>query len=729
MAEKRLQMGAYLDDRVSPGLKDIKRSTKELQKTIDDGTKTIAAFGAATALGAGLAAKSWVDANVSFESAFAGVRKTVDATEEQFAALNKGIIDMSKEIPVSVEELSSLGEAAGQLGVKQEDILQFTKTVAELGVTTNLSSQEAATSFARILNIYQASASEVGRLGSSVVQLGNNFATTEREITDFATTIAASGKVVGLTQSDIVAIGAAFSSVGIEAQAGGTAVSKALMSMNNAVADGGAELKKFADVAGVTADEFAGMWKSEPAKAFDLFVQGIGNSGDKAAGVLEDLIAGDVRLQRAFLSAATSGDTLTRALEQASIAFDENTALQEEAAKRFATTESEMQKLGNQFNALKIELGGSLLPLVKQLGAQLGGLVAWFSSLSPEMKQVAAIGTVVTGALAGLAGVIAGFLVILPHIIAGFTALGAAIGFLSGPIGIIIAAVAALAVAWQTNFLGIQEHTQAFLDWIKPSITALVTFITAEFTAIWNAIISTINKIVEDWRAVWTVYEDEIRLGLEVVKTLWDSFAGLLVITWTTLWESIKAIFTGVWEVISGLIKTALAVLRGDWDTAWNEFEGIFIGVWEAMKAAVDEISAAISGSINNVITTVQNAINALNNMAGAANNALKQVPGVQAANNFGSAFNLNNYFATGGVVHEPTVAMIGEGSMSEAVVPLPDGRSIPVRMEGGGGGGNVSVNFGDIHINKEVDGDRFIAKVKNELTRAIQLQRAGAIS
>ena len=164
-----------------------------------------------------------------FESSFAGIRKTVDATEDQFAALSQGMRDMAKEIPVNVNELNRIGEAAGQLGIKTENILGFTRVMADLGVTTNLAADEAATALARIANITGTSQGDFDRMGSTIVALGNSFATTEREIVDFATRIAAVGDLAGFTEAEIFGIGAAMSSVGVQSEMGGTAVQKVML--------------------------------------------------------------------------------------------------------------------------------------------------------------------------------------------------------------------------------------------------------------------------------------------------------------------------------------------------------------------------------------------------------------------------------------------------------------------------------------------------------------------
>ena len=141
-----------------------------------------------TALGT-LAAKSALDC----ESAFAGVRKTVDATEEEFAALERGIRDMAKEIPAAATEIAGVAEAAGQLGIQNEHILSFTRTMIDLGESTNMSAEEAATALARLANITQMPQESFDRLGSTVVALGNSLATTEAEIVEMGLRLAGAG--------------------------------------------------------------------------------------------------------------------------------------------------------------------------------------------------------------------------------------------------------------------------------------------------------------------------------------------------------------------------------------------------------------------------------------------------------------------------------------------------------------------------------------------------------
>jgi TP901 family phage tail tape measure protein len=320
-------------------------------------------------------------AAIDFESSFAGVRKTVDATEREFAELSAGFRELARTIPVNVNELNKIGELGGQLGIANTALLGFTDTIAKLGVTTNLTTESAATALARFANITGTAQEDFDRIGSTIVDLGNNFATTEAEIAEFALRIAGAGDIVGLTESTILAIGAALSSIGVEAEAGGTAVQKVLLSMQKAADLGGKSLNAFAQATGLTTQQFKALFDSDPTAAFLAFVEGLKQaeaSGGSAQAVLQDLGLTDQRLTRAFLSIANSGDLLRRTIDLGSEAWEENIALTEEAEKRFETTASQIQLFKNNVNDLAISLGNRLLPVIQ---SSLGGLNGFVDGL------------------------------------------------------------------------------------------------------------------------------------------------------------------------------------------------------------------------------------------------------------------------------------------------------------------------------------------------------------
>lgn len=394
-----------------------------------------------------------------FESSFAGVRKTVDATEDEFAELAQGIRDLSKEIPINVNELNRIAEAAGQLGIATGNILGFTETMAALGVATNLSAEQAAVSLARLANITGLPQTEFDRLGSTIVALGNNFATTESEIVDFALRIAGAGTVAGLTETEILSIGTAMTSVGVQSEAGGTAVQKVLLSMTESVENNTAALTVFARTAGTSAQGFAKAFKEDAAAAFTAFVEGLGRQGNKAFGTLDELNLKDQRLIRSFIALSGAGDLLAKTMDVGTQAFKDNSALAKEVEQRYKTFESQLTIFWNRLKDVGITLGTALLPILKDgltvLAPwidKLSALAKRFSSLSKPMKTII-LGFGATLAAAGPLLFVIGQLTIAWGAIAAVlpavgAALSSALAFITGPVGWIVAA-SALLLAWK----------------------------------------------------------------------------------------------------------------------------------------------------------------------------------------------------------------------------------------------------------------------------------------
>lgn len=269
------------------------------------------------------AVKSVVSSEIEFESAFAGVKKTVDATDEEFKQFEEGLRSMSTQMPTTASELSSIAEAAGQLGIKNENLISFTETMANLGVATNMSSDEAATALARLANITGMNQENFDRLGSSIVALGNNFATTESEVTQMALNISAAGSQVGMTEADILGVAAALSSLGLEAQGGGTAISRAIIMMANACETSSDELQYFAKAAGMSTSEFQKYFAEDATGALTKFISGLGNLQDESAlKFLDDMGIIETRLRDALLRASNANDLFTDAIKTSNGAWN-----------------------------------------------------------------------------------------------------------------------------------------------------------------------------------------------------------------------------------------------------------------------------------------------------------------------------------------------------------------------------------------------------------------------
>ena len=409
-----------------------------------------------TAIG-GLAVKSAID----FESAFTGVKKTVDGTPEQLEKIKQGIKDVAKEVPSTTEEIASVAETAGQLGIETDNIINFTKAMIDLTNSTNLSIDEGASQLAKFENIMGTSQDKTENLGSAIVDLGNNYATTEQDIVSMAMRLAGAGKQVGLSEGDVLGLATGLSSVGVEAEMGGSAFSKAMVKMQSAVEIGGsklddvlsktgmslrdlqlmsdndtksfkelagnlgmtktelknmvtagAQLKDFASISGMTTEQFKKQWKEDATGAITAFIKGLGNTkkqGKSAIALLQDMGLSEVRLRDSLLRAANSGDLFSKAIKTGNKAFKENTALSKEANQRYKTLESRLKTTKNNALNMATSVGDKLTPTINKLLDKVNDIIKKFSDMSEEeLKNTIKIGLMVaaTGPLIKVFGTI-----------------------------------------------------------------------------------------------------------------------------------------------------------------------------------------------------------------------------------------------------------------------------------------------------------------------------------
>lgn len=384
-------------------------------------------------------------ASMDFESAITGVAKTTDLTDSELATMSDSIKALSTEIPATTEEIAAVAEAAGQLGIQKDALLDFTEIMTMLGTATNMTADEAATALARFANITGMATDNYGRLGSVIVDLGNNFATTESEIVAMGTRLASAGKLAGLTEPEIMALAAAMSSVGIEAEAGGTAMTQTLNAIEKAVAKGGDDLAEFARIAGMSSEEFSSAWKTDAMSALTSFIGGLGKldeQGESTVLVLEDLGLTGIRQSNMLKALGLAADQMTGAVNTANTAWQQNTALTNEANKRYATAQSRLTMMQNAYNNLKVAIGDAYTPALGksyEMGTKALNSFTEFVQKNPALVNAV---TAFAGSIGLVAAALAGYTVIIKIAHAATAAFATVSTAALGPIFAVTAAVA-----------------------------------------------------------------------------------------------------------------------------------------------------------------------------------------------------------------------------------------------------------------------------------------------
>ena len=317
----------------------------------------------------GEAIKDAVEVTIEWESAFTGVRRTVEGTEEDYIKLESQLRGMSTTVATSLSGIADIATLAGQMGIPIDQISEFTRVMIMLGDTTNITAEEAGDSLARLANLLNLSTDDFERMGSAIVDLGNKFPTTESEIAAMASRLGGTANMLGITADEVLGIANAISAVGLEAEMGGNAVSKTLREMQLAVENGTANLATFASTAGMTVDEFAELFSEDATGALQAFVNGLGDTsrnGRSVTQILKLLNITELRQVDTLSRLATNTDTFNDSLAVAKSAWNDNMALAVEANKRYETLESRLQMMKNAWSNVAIEVMDNLNPVFRK---------------------------------------------------------------------------------------------------------------------------------------------------------------------------------------------------------------------------------------------------------------------------------------------------------------------------------------------------------------------------
>lgn len=384
---------------------------------------------------------------IDLESAMAGVHKTTDMTEAELSQMKDTFVEMSKEGPVAAKDFAAIGEMAGQLGIKKENIADFAKTISDLTIATNLTKEQGSMDLARFMNITQMSQDEVSNLGSAIVDLGNKFATSEAEIVQMGLRLAAQGKIIGLTEAQTMGLATALSAVGLRSEQGGSAMSRVMLKMNTAVLstkekvqvlnqslegtgfsiedvnraiskggkEGKEQLEAIAESIGMTADDlkelassseesankleilgkvsglgaegFAKAWREDPMRAITAFIDGIHTMTEKnedLSSVFKALGINGIREIDTIQRLASANTNLKNAVDTSTKAYKENAALAKEVAIFAETNAARFKQLKNNLVAFGLKVADTLLPVMEDTVSWLIEMADKASKLDPK---------------------------------------------------------------------------------------------------------------------------------------------------------------------------------------------------------------------------------------------------------------------------------------------------------------------------------------------------------
>lgn len=579
--------------------KPVSDSFSKIGQTANVVGKSMTKYVTAPLVGAGALA---VREFGSYEHALNGVGKTMNISGKELQGMGKKFQIMGRTIPIATNELLNIASAGAQLGVGAQDIKGFTKTIADMGLATDLSTDQAAMGMAQFMaSMGKTSATtknyneDVSRLGSTIVDMGNHFATGETAILEMGQRLVGTAHSIGMNESGVMALSTAMSALGINAQQGGGAMSRVMRKINTAVLSNSADVEKFAKVAGMSATEFANTWKKDPIQAINKFVGGLDDvqkSGGDMAGLLAELgIKGSQEVD--VLSRLAGGhQTLSQAIEQAGKAWESNSALSEEAKVRYGELKGSIQKFKNAISELGSSFGELLSGQFKSFLDGLTKLINKFNDLGEGPKRVimviaevvAAIGPVLL-IISKLISIFSKLKTALTIVKGGFTAFATV---MSGPVGMILMIIGSLVLLG----VALYKHRDQIVEFAK---TVAEKFVAMK------------NKVVE----IFSNLKTAIGEAIENIKTAISEKFTAIAEFFTTLWESIKAGVSEAWAAIYETLTTIITAIVTGITEAWSGFVEMLANVWEAVKTGVSTawttIGEIFSTVVQTIITTITN--------------------------------------------------------------------------------------------------------------------------
>ena len=720
--------------------------------TVEQKVKILGGILTGIGVGTAKATKKAVDSAVEFEKAFTGVTKTVDAPDaekatEFFADLRQGILDMSNELPVAATEIAGVYQSAGQLGIQSENLENFSRAMIQLASATNLSSEEAATSLAQFANVTKMDQTEFDRLGSSIVELGNNMATDERQISNFASELAVLKNMAGMSEADIVGLGSAMASLGLEPAAASTAMQRLTQDIVKSVALGEGNLEIFAEIAGQTAEEFQTAWGENATNAFITFIDGLG--GMDSAEQLEYFDILDIKQMREIdmlQRLAGNSELVADAVAMSNKAWDENTSLTDEADKANSTTAAQMQLLNNNLTELGITLGTNLLPTINKILEALKPIIDGVTKFIGDHPKLTA-GIIGVGlALGMIGGIMTALMPIITMFNAGLITINAPVLAVAGAVVGLIAVLALLSPSLDEignkasetaeEIAQMDTATQKIVEngvgelsvvnrddisWIGADVWDEETGTYGEGWAYWDDLTNRFVKVSDEVVTAVTQTTESIAGMSEGLTTASESLTTTgdsMDETKSTaeqaqeIFQSMQTAFDTMTESTSTNteeMETSLATINELLEseqfkqlaenpvaegvlTSWTDFNSSL----ESVAGNLSDVeSNSVEGTLDAMATSASNAADAFQRLGDAIKRAFASFGGKGGGINTGIREDL--FKAGGGSVYRNTPYVVGEDG-AEVFVPNSDGYIVPNDELEDLFGERVIVNVGNVY-------------------------------
>ncbi len=588
--------------------------------------------------------KSFAD----YDSAVAQLSRTSGLTGNDLDAMKANLATLSNQLALSETDVTNIASSVAAYGITGvKDISGVTKVAAQMGVALeNVSAEDAAASIAKFGNITNFSMKDVDKLASCIAGLENNSAALAPEIMEVNNRIGGICSSVKMTAPEISAWSTTLISGGMSAELAGSNFTKFQGVLSSACSKGGEDVQGFADVAGMSADEFIQLYQTDATAATEAFLKGLNrieDGGGSVVSVLDALgLSGteQVRMMQVLMAATKdTGDGYSDLDKYMSIAnkeFDRGKALQEEFETQSDTLAFALQSLKAELTDTGKAIGEALSPAVKDVAKKFTdwlGKVQQFAQEHPNVVQ--GIAAIVAGAMAfgGVALVVGKFVSAIGGIVSGIgtaisavsgiasaiSGLGGVIGLLTNPITLVIAGIAAFAAAFVycwNNVEGFKEKVTEAFHTVCDIVSGVVSTVWDVIQTVWGAIkpfvVDVFQGCAEIIGEVFTIILDIV---VPIVEGIWNTIQAV----WSAIKPFVEDLFNGlaeylggIWDTIYSVIKGALDIIKAVMDGDWGKIKDIVINMVDGIKDGIERTWNGIKDIISTVLDAIKSVISSV---------------------------------------------------------------------------------------------------------------------
>ena len=479
--------------------------------------------------------KEMVTTAMDFESAMADVRKVVDFdTPQQFQEMNSDILELTKTLPMTAEDIAKIVAAGGQAGIAREDLLSFAESAAKMGVAFDITADQAGDMMAGWRTAFQMSQPEVVELADKINYLGNTTAASAPKISDVVSRIGPLGEVGGVASGQIAALGASMVAANVPSEVAATGIKNMILALTKGESATESQAAAFQTLGFDATDMAARMQTDAQGAIMDVLQALKALPKEQQASVMNDLFGSESI--GAISPLLTNLEGLQENFQKVGDASQYSGSMEAEFEARSNTTENSIKLLENAVQRTAINIGSLFLPAIQQIASGLASAIDAVTQFVQTHQEL--LGTL--GAVAGVVAVAVaayqGFMMI-GTIVAAFREFSLAarlaaaaqmalnVAMSLNPIGVVIAIIAALIAAivylWNTNegfrnaVIAAWEEIKNTAEW---AFNAAKDAISTAVEAIYQTLVEWCAKIEERWNALKETLSHPIDAVVNFIK-------------------------------------------------------------------------------------------------------------------------------------------------------------------------------------------------------------------